>query len=312
MTENNRVVTKIRTTSIKQCPVCGSEKSRVVATCEDRWYGTPSSWPYHQCSMKGCHHVWLALRPAAEDIPTIYRNYYTSVPPRRAAGLDAGFRKRLWPSPLSAHREAIRRKNPLGRLGLDNARVLEVGAGSGAESRAMAQAGYEVTAQDIDPNLEQLDHIGPLENLGPAGSFDALYSSHQLEHVADLHDELRQWQRLLTDNGQILVRTPNHTSLARSLFRNRWRGYEAPRHFHIFTPTSLKRLLVDAGFSTAQIHHVGTGGGRSFASSVVGSERGLASVRAIATVSGQLIEDVLSVAAPHLQWELIAVVNQDG
>jgi SAM-dependent methyltransferase len=85
-------------------------------------------------------------------------------------------------------------------------RVLEVGCGEGALSRALVEAGYDVVA--IDPvapdgppfrrlKLEELD-------LGE-GPFDAVIASRSLHHVADLGVALDRVGALLAPEGRLVL-----------------------------------------------------------------------------------------------------------
>lgn len=46
--------------------------------------------------------------------------------------------------------------------------------------------------------------------------------------------------------------TPNVRSIAASEFGTHWRGWEAPRHLHLFSVESLQRLTQRAGFDIVE------------------------------------------------------------
>lgn len=85
------------------------------------------------------------------------------------------------------------------------ARVLEVGCGAGALARALAHAGYAVTA--IDPEAPE----GPLflrvtlEELADPGPFDAVVASLSLHHVENLVTALDRIEALLAARGVLVV-----------------------------------------------------------------------------------------------------------
>jgi SAM-dependent methyltransferase len=301
----------VKTISITECPVCTLRRSEPLAQCRDYVYGVLGVWNYVRCLNEQCRHAWLHNRPIESEIPAIYQNYYTV---NEAQGSDSKSslslkaRAFLWPTPFSARADRRRATNPLLDCLAPPATVLEVGSGSGVEAARLRARGYAVTAQDIDSLLSGTGaFIGPLSALLPTRPFEAIYSSHAIEHVGNLHLEMAEWRRLLVGKPALVVRTPNVDAFARVFFRHRWRGFEPPRHFHLFSRTSLALLLSTAGFESVSITTCSAGGGRSFATSALQSERDRPIRRAAATIAGQLAEDALSVSAPKRNWELVAI-----
>jgi SAM-dependent methyltransferase len=83
--------------------------------------------------------------------------------------------------------------------------VLEVGCGDGELARAVAGAGYDVTA--IDPRAPE----GPifrrikLEDVDPDERFDAVVASRSLHHIADLDLALDRIGGLLPPDGRLIL-----------------------------------------------------------------------------------------------------------
>lgn len=82
-------------------------------------------------------------------------------------------------------------------------RVVDIGAGSGALSARLHNAGYEVTACDIDgsdyaakPQLVVWNASAEaIPNTLPAGSFDGICAVEVLEHVENPMQALRNFGR---------------------------------------------------------------------------------------------------------------------
>jgi SAM-dependent methyltransferase len=85
------------------------------------------------------------------------------------------------------------------------ARVLEVGAGSGALARALRSAGYDVLA--IDPGSENDDvHQVALADLDEApGSFAAAVAVVSLHHVEPLDESCERLGELVQPGGALVV-----------------------------------------------------------------------------------------------------------
>jgi len=86
--------------------------------------------------------------------------------------------------------------------------------------------------------------------------FDAISLFHVVEHVADptrLLSRLREW---LSDDGVIIMETPNIDSADARLFRGKyWGGYHFPRHWHFFNIETMRKCLGNAGLSLHSIRY---------------------------------------------------------
>lgn len=87
------------------------------------------------------------------------------------------------------------------------ARILELGAGAGWQARALMDQGFQVVALETDSNHYIDSTIFPLTEYDgysiPAKdkSFDVVFSSNVLEHVADIRRLLDDTRRVLNDDG---------------------------------------------------------------------------------------------------------------
>ena len=250
------------------CLLCGSPGRPAHTGLRDRLFGAPGEWNLHRCENSGCRLYWLNPMPLAEDISIAYVGYYTH------AGADenevpAGGR---W-KPLfrRLHRVAMdlssttRARRAALELYLGNVRpgrVLDVGCGQGRQLLRLKAMGWEVEGQEIDLNagahhLEDSDiriYQAPLEDLHlPEGRYDAIVMNHVIEHAADPPALLRECRRLLKQEGQLVIVTPNTGSLGHRLFGDNWRPLEPPRHLFLFSDKNLPSLARKAGFSRADV-----------------------------------------------------------
>jgi SAM-dependent methyltransferase len=84
-------------------------------------------------------------------------------------------------------------------------RLLEVGAGDGALSGALAEAGYEVLAIDPQPTAANVRRVALHELDEPAASFDAALAITSLHHVEPLEDSLARLAELMEPGGVLVV-----------------------------------------------------------------------------------------------------------
>jgi predicted SAM-dependent methyltransferase len=104
-----------------------------------------------------------------------------------------------------------------------------------------AQSGHAVHGVNI--------HLGALSDLALAdNSFDAISLSHVIEHVHEPDSLLAECHRLLKPAGTLVAVTPNVRSYGHHRFGVHWVGLDPPKHLMLFSPTSLARVAVRAGF----------------------------------------------------------------
>ncbi len=120
----------------------------------------------------------------------------------------------------------------------------------------MRDLGWRVQGVDFDPDAAALARgkglnvvVGTIESQGyTADSFDAVTLNHVIEHVPNPLGLLRECHRILKPGGRLFLATPNSRSLGHRIFKQSWRGLEPPRHLQVFTPSALRRLLLEVGF----------------------------------------------------------------
>jgi ubiquinone/menaquinone biosynthesis C-methylase UbiE len=85
------------------------------------------------------------------------------------------------------------------------------------------------------------------------GSFELVWASEVIEHVADTARWLSEIRRVLVPRGRLLVTTPSHGRLRMAL-----RGVERfseplGDHLHLYTKRSLGSLLEEFGFGEVRV-----------------------------------------------------------
>lgn len=281
-----------------RCPACGRAGQVRYEGLRDALFGAPGEWTMRGCPAPDCACLWLDPCPSPEDIGRAYATYYTHA--ARAPWIEDAV-VRVWAllgqiALAGAHRHAVgpvpafagRALAPLIdavptialHLGLmlrhlpppgPGMSLLDVGCGDGFAMRILERVGWRVEGQDVDPKAVAgavarglRVRQGPLEGCGFAeDSFDAVTSSHVLEHVHDPEAFLREMHRLLAPGGTVVAVTPNVLSANHERFGRSWRGLEPPRHLQIFSAEALAALAERAGFRqcrvTSTVHGVAAG-----------------------------------------------------
>jgi SAM-dependent methyltransferase len=139
-------------------------------------------------------------------------------------------------------------------------RVLDIACGAGYGAQLLRAAGASgVVGVDISEAALRIAHddyggggvefeMGDIASYGDDDSFDVVTSFETIEHVPDPFGALRNIRRLLRHGGTLFVSSPNRpvTSPMAKDFNDKPAN---EFHVHEFTPTELRRALVDSGFA---------------------------------------------------------------
>lgn len=284
--------------TLMACPICGDGEAELFATAYDKEYFTSEQpWRYARCPR--CTAVYLH-EPPADRLGEIYPdNYYsyggiaeTSITERIKEWLD---------------RRTLRRT--LERVPGEKLRVLDVGGGEGWLLGTVRRAcdrvveTHEVDLQEDAAAVAQaaghIYHRMPVEEFVSDDRFDLILMMSIIEHVADPRAVLVSMSRLLSDDGVLLLKTPNTDTLDCRLFRrHNWGGFHCPRHFVLFTERGLRALGDEVGLEVASCTY--TQGAPQWAISVMAwlSDRGLIRVtRERPAYTNRVYEPLLAVFA---------------
>ena len=91
------------------------------------------------------------------------------------------------------------------------------------------------------------DYLSELPEIkAPSQSFDTIICISVLEHVSEPFETIKEFKRVLRDDGIIMLYLPQY-----------WHLHEEPFDFHRFTKYIIDKKLKDIGFETTHIKEVG-------------------------------------------------------
>jgi 2-polyprenyl-3-methyl-5-hydroxy-6-metoxy-1,4-benzoquinol methylase len=249
----------IETHEVPACPVCGERERAPYATGHDYESQTcENTWRMVEC--RTCRHVWLDPRPAESELGVIYPPDYYAYRYESAVHPIA-LRAKAWldERKLSGIVRAMPRAPQT---------FVDVGCGDGRYLRAMAKRGVPMSSccgieldegvvaglrgegfAALNARVEDIDAL-------PVGEADLLTMFHVIEHVDDPGAVVANIARWLSPDGLFALETPNVESLDARLFRDRfWGGYHFPRHWNLFRPSTIERLLADHGLEVVDVRY---------------------------------------------------------
>lgn len=279
---------------VAECPLCGETNGRVryLAVPDFVFGATDETWNIAQCSR--CRSLYLRERPTPGDIGRYYKQYYThqgeqtqvvisgiSLRAARLQKLANSYRNARYgtrrPSmgaagvllvhllfPIRQWIDAeCRHMPPADRRAADFA-VLDIGCGDGRFVKFARDAGCRAAGVEVDPSavataatdgldITAGDAREALARFGPQ-SFDYVTLSHVIEHLHDPHGTVAAVWAMLKPGGVMWLETPNAGAHGRSVFGDRWRDLDPPRHIFVAASEALVGLAKSAGFRLRARH----------------------------------------------------------
>ena len=235
------------------CDLCHHSHFKALFLGSDRLHGKPGDFWVLECEDCGLYSLYP--QPNQDQIAEYYPNTYISFPKAiedeksllRRLDRSYGLEKRC--------REIIRCAGKRGR-------ILDVGCATGIFLNGMRQRGW--ICLGVEPSFYAVNYArerfhlevyeGYLEDVEyPDEWFDAITMWDVLEHVPNQEQVLDKIGHLLKRDGWLVISLPNAESWERFIFQKYWAGWDVPRHFHIFTPKTITRLLESRGFKVEKI-----------------------------------------------------------
>jgi 2-polyprenyl-3-methyl-5-hydroxy-6-metoxy-1,4-benzoquinol methylase len=224
-----------------KCPVCHSEDIKQKIKTRD-FFLTGESFTIYTCEK--CGILFTNPRPEEEKLADYYKseNYYS----HNAKG--QGIIPKVY--------RTIRKRNIIYKYKLitrfvPNGKILDIGCGTGEflyffKTKGWITKGVEPgeKARTFAGENYQLK-IGTEDYLDEAEekSFDVITLWHVLEHVGDINNRLNQINRLLKDEGLLVIALPNPESADAKYYGQYWAGYDVPRHLFHFPPQAFENLM---------------------------------------------------------------------
>ncbi len=227
------------------CDLCGADNPRHYLTTTDRFTGSV----YNLCICSKCHLVYLSPRPTFTEIENLYpENYeaYQSLGQNNSAVVN-------WHS-----RRALGKKlKYIEHYRHERGRLLDLGCATGNFLLFAKELGWQVFGVEIVEKAAQIarQQLGSeiiTDSLDDprlaTGSMDVITLWDVLEHLPSPRVTLDKISDLLRPDGLVFFSIPNLDSFDRKLFKSEWIGWDAPRHFNLYSKTTIQRLLSESGF----------------------------------------------------------------
>lgn len=234
------------------CPICRSSSRTFLYKAFDHEYlSVKQSFPFNKC--KKCEVIYLSPRPNIKALEIIYPENYNNF----SSATNSSYVKKI-----SNYLQKIRIKRQITHyIKVEDFSILDVGCGNGFYLDSILDAFPKAKTFGIEQNtnasvIASRRHRifnGLVEEYKSKRKFDLIILNHVIEHVENPIDLVRKLSNFLSNEGLLIISTPNIDSLQAKLFGKYWGGIHAPRHWTIFSIKTIKRLASISNFSVVEI-----------------------------------------------------------
>lgn len=249
-------VPSVPTEEVPFCAVCGSDRHRPDAAGYDYELGTCANlWRFVACL--DCGQVRLHPRPSLAALPVIYPPTYYAYQYERISAVARRAKQLMDSSKLrTVLRSLDRPVSSYLDVGCGDGRYLEALAGRGVDRERLfgLELDERVVAELVRRGFRAwCERVETCERFDPE-SLDLITMFHVIEHLDAPDKVIARLSTWLRPGGLLALETPNIDSLDARLFRDgRWGGFHIPRHWHLFTPETISKLLVRFGLEVVDI-----------------------------------------------------------
>lgn len=242
------------------CNLCGLDDTQVLFRKKDKCGISDDEFQVVAC--KRCGLFYVNPRPTETEIGKFYPKTYSWKETSEANSFFLKWVKRL----EKGYRYHLLR-DEVSKLvkftGRSSGRVLDVGCGTGDRLDVFRERGFETfgveTSDSADYAKEHLSLNVKKGNLFsvrfPERFFDVVTLYNVLEHTHDPTRVCDEINRILKEDGFLVIQIPNKQSLQCRIFKKRWAAFDVPRDLYYFGTRNLNSLLGKVGFAITGIDH---------------------------------------------------------
>ena len=224
-----------------KCPWCGSDKAQINLWLKDEFL---SHEDFQICECLNCGLLYTMPRPNKEKIGEYYKSeeYYSHQENK------SGFIPKLYEKIKSIN---LRNKYKMATQGKTVGKLLDIGCGVGDFIHTAELKGWECLGVEPSEDAKNIAKTRIKANIVnskeleqmPDESFEVITMWHVLEHVDNLKWQIEQLERLIKENGRIVIAVPNYKSYDGQFYKNLWAAYDVPRHLSHFDKKTITKIF---------------------------------------------------------------------
>ncbi|MFZ2906754.1 MAG: class I SAM-dependent methyltransferase [Cyclobacteriaceae bacterium] len=235
--------------TINECPICKTSGLQEFLRCRD-YTVSHETFDINRCPV--CTLAITTPRPENSKLGEYYQSEeYISHSGRSSGGIGILYRIARNFS-LTWKRVKIQRYKQTGT-------ILDVGCGTGEFLSTMKNSGWKVEGMEVSDvarkkaeNLIGQTISQELNNISN-NQFEVITAWHVIEHIPDLLPTIQKLKQLLNKDGILFIAVPNYESYDAQQYKEKWAGYDVPRHLWHFSKKSMESMLQHTGLKLLDI-----------------------------------------------------------
>ena len=135
--------------------------------------------------------------------------------------------------------------------------VLDVGAGTGDFLNSCKKNNWKIVG--VEPSIDAIniaankgvflkESLSDIENQ----QFDVITLWHVLEHIENLPEYIESLNKLLKENGVLVIAVPNYKCYDAKFYKEHWAAFDVPRHLWHFSQTSISKLFSEVSMNVVK------------------------------------------------------------
>jgi SAM-dependent methyltransferase len=216
--------------------------------------------PFDKYSIWRCQHCSLAIlypQPTDEMLAGLYnQDYFNHIENQMPGGKEE--------IELELYKRYYFVQWLHSTLNVSSGRLLDIGSSTGFLLKAFQDHGWQVSGIEISDSAAEyaIKHFSLDVRLGPVSpltlrsdQFDIIVMLHTFEHLSDPLGTLKLLLPHLKNDGKLIIRVPNLSSLPARWYRKNWEGWRIPYHLFHFSAKTLTLLVQKAGYKIFQLEY---------------------------------------------------------
>lgn len=238
-----------------KCNLCGLNNSNTIFKGKDMVHGKLGLFTIVKCNE--CGLIYVNPRPNQTIISDYYPNEYWDIDENNNGNIEKKLKKTI-------HKIINKMYYKMAIPPKSGGKILDIGCGDGKSLLKLKEDDWDTYGVEISEMASKYAReilglnifTGILEDAEFEGEFfDVVLLNNVLEHLSDPATTLKEINRILKNDGKVIISIPNVDSFEAKHFKKYWTAWDLPRHLYHFSPVTIKSILNKTGFEVLDIEY---------------------------------------------------------
>ena len=231
------------------CQICQSSETKIIKRCRDHLV-SKKTFGIRQCAH--CLFEWTDPQPSKKRI----KKYYKSK--KYISHSDCKLNLNDWIYHIARSVAKHKKRNIVGKgKGL----LVEIGCGTGSLLKYCQELGWRVVGIETNHKARKTSKLKhglvlkkSLANANLSeNSINTIMLWHVFEHLYDPNGIITKLERLLIEEGRIIIAAPNSRANEIDIYNEGWAAYDVPRHLYHYSKENMQQIAKNNGFEISKI-----------------------------------------------------------